>query len=220
MHYSDYFPRLLRVLSLATGVISLLFVQAMTYAVRNPDDGTCGQYETLESCLAPPSAFDSSESKCYWDPEQISCSFRSPDSSLTIMLYVAGIAACISAPIVIGADWIIMNLLAAPTANSNSVDIAEGEENEGDYEYENGSYRGLNLRPSEISEKKTVFDANMGFQTVAALKAFEENLAILSKGLESHRQSINEKERELFDSKYSLEIFEIFSCQLFYFHAN
>eukprot|EP00599_Poterioochromonas_sp_BG-1_P017126 CAMPEP_0173166906 /NCGR_PEP_ID=MMETSP1105-20130129/22346_1 /TAXON_ID=2985 /ORGANISM="Ochromonas sp., Strain BG-1" /LENGTH=224 /DNA_ID=CAMNT_0014088345 /DNA_START=314 /DNA_END=985 /DNA_ORIENTATION=- len=40
-HYSQKFPRVLRVVSLATNIIIMLFVQSLTYDLTNGNDGTC-----------------------------------------------------------------------------------------------------------------------------------------------------------------------------------
>jgi hypothetical protein len=44
-------------------VITLLFVQVITFDLRNPGDGTCEQLDTAHACLANPSSFNPNESK-------------------------------------------------------------------------------------------------------------------------------------------------------------
>jgi hypothetical protein len=115
LHFSEHFPRALRLLSLSTNITVMLFLQAMTYSLRNPDDGSCERQKDESNCLKLISPFRFNEAKCYWSSTNTQCHFRSPDNELDIMLYVAAIVGIGSAPIVILIDWIIMNILAAPT---------------------------------------------------------------------------------------------------------
>ena len=104
-HYSDQFPRVLRVISLATNIIIMLFIQSITYNLTNGDDGTCARMQTESDCLEAPSAFSTGESKCYWVPASESsvgdgnaggassgqgeCFFVQPSQSIKVVLFVA-----------------------------------------------------------------------------------------------------------------------------------
>ena len=80
-HYSAHFPRMLRVLSLATSIISMLFVQAVLYPIAHPDTGVCEVQGTEAACYAQPAAVGSSSSKCYWvvnTDDGGTCHFRPP----------------------------------------------------------------------------------------------------------------------------------------------
>eukprot|EP01034_Spumella_vulgaris_P047543 gene47543-biopygen37508 len=61
--YSDHFPRVLRVVSLTTNIIIMLFIQSITYTLTNPDDGSCEALTTRATCIAPRSPFATGESK-------------------------------------------------------------------------------------------------------------------------------------------------------------
>jgi hypothetical protein len=64
-HFTKKFPRALRLLSLATNIITMLFIQSITYNLTNGDDGSCERLLTEESCLEPTSFFSTGISKCY-----------------------------------------------------------------------------------------------------------------------------------------------------------
>jgi hypothetical protein len=131
-HYSAKLPRLLRVLSLATNIIIMLFVQSLTYDLTNGNDGSCERLTSEDSCLEPKSAFATGSSKCFWTPSSSvttssvdgSCQFIQPDNSMEVVLFVAIFSALISTPIALLADWFIINVLAAPTINSSSSSLA------------------------------------------------------------------------------------------------
>ena len=116
-HYSPVFPRVLRVASLATNIVTMLFVQAITYKLTNPDDGSCELLKSEADCLVPTSPFQTGESKCHWVHgfRRGSCHFSEPSDSFKVVLFVAILAAMFSTPIALIVEWIIMNVLAART---------------------------------------------------------------------------------------------------------
>jgi hypothetical protein len=129
-HYSHKLPRVLRVVSLATNIIIMLFVQSLTYNLTNGDDGSCEQLKTQSSCLQPRSAYATGQSKCYWTPsttgdgESGSCAYLQPDNSVEVILFVAIFSAIISTPFALLADQIIVKILAAPLLNTKRSKIA------------------------------------------------------------------------------------------------
>jgi hypothetical protein len=114
-YFSRSFPRVLRVLSLATNVIIMLFIQSITYSLTNPDDGTCELLKTETSCLEPDSPYATGQSKCFWDANTSKCALVQPDSDIKVILFVAIFSALISTPFALLVDWIIMHVLSAPT---------------------------------------------------------------------------------------------------------
>ena len=59
--------KVLRVVSLATNAIVMLFIQSITYNLTNPDDGSCALLHTQASCLQPKSpAYSRTCEGCYW----------------------------------------------------------------------------------------------------------------------------------------------------------
>jgi hypothetical protein len=134
-YFSKKFPRILRVMSLATNVVIMLFMQSLTYALTNGDDGSCEKYATEATCLEPASAYSTGGSMCYWTANDTgsgvggSCHFVQPDSSMTVVVFVAIFSGLVSTPIALSLDWIIHNILAAPLAGyqrkSSVVAVAE-----------------------------------------------------------------------------------------------
>jgi hypothetical protein len=113
--FSRTFPRMLRVASLATNIVIMLFIQAITYSLTNPDDGSCEKLTTEAQCLEASSPYATGESKCGWDYAKQTCFFNEPDGSLKIILFVAIFSALLSTPLALFVDWLIMSVLSAPT---------------------------------------------------------------------------------------------------------
>ena len=119
-HFSKKFPRVLRVVSLATNIIVMLFIQSITYDLTKGDDGSCELLHSEVSCLEPSSAYATGASKCYWVVDESSkyggdCHFVQPDNDLKVIIFVAVFSAIVSTPIALAADWLIKNVLSAPT---------------------------------------------------------------------------------------------------------
>jgi hypothetical protein len=114
-HYSAVYTRPLRMLSLITNIIIFLFVEAVTYELADPDDGSCEELKTLSTCLSEKSSFDSSESKCYWDINSSGCEIREVDNSLMKVMLVAIFASIIGTPFVALLQVLIQKNLAAET---------------------------------------------------------------------------------------------------------
>jgi sugar lactone lactonase YvrE len=119
-YYSSTFSRVLRVLSLSSNIVIMLFMQSLTYSLTQGDDGSCSEFNNELSCLSPPSAYGGGK-KCYWTPSTGSsssdgdCAFVQPDKSIEVMIFVAIFSALLSTPIALLIDWLIHNILAAPT---------------------------------------------------------------------------------------------------------
>jgi hypothetical protein len=117
--YSTQVSRAVRILSLLTAAVIMLFANAITYNLGYPDDGSCGSYETAAACLQEQSSFSGS-SKCYWSAhaEGYECAFREPADDMRMVIYTAIIAAIMSTPIAVFADYIIMNNIALETSTN------------------------------------------------------------------------------------------------------
>ena len=100
-HFSHQFPRVLRIASLVTNIVTMLFVQAITYKLSNPDDGSCERCKSEVECLPAPSRFQTSESKCFWIVgfRKGSCHFKEPLDSFKVVLFVSILAAIVGTPI-------------------------------------------------------------------------------------------------------------------------
>ena len=119
-HYSTSYTRPLRLLAILTNVILLLFVDALTYDLRDPDDGQCELEKTVDSCLSEPSSLSEGESKCFWNEETSSCHIRDTDS-MSQILTVAILASLIGTPFAVMIHVLIQKYLAAETKRPNQV---------------------------------------------------------------------------------------------------
>jgi hypothetical protein len=124
-YYSEQFPRSLRVLSLATNMTIMLFMQSLTYNLTNSSDSACSYYTNELDCLAKKSAYQTGASMCAWEVDTSSstapsstgeCVLIQPDNKMQIVLFVAIFSALVSTPIAFFAEWIISNVLCAPTS--------------------------------------------------------------------------------------------------------
>jgi hypothetical protein len=120
-YYTPQFPRVLRVVSLATAILIMLFTQALTYNVAYPDDGTCEENIHRTSCEDEPSAIARNEEKCYWDSETRSCHYLEPGNDILRVFTVAIISAVIGAPIMLTINWMVMNVLSCKTKAKGDV---------------------------------------------------------------------------------------------------
>jgi hypothetical protein len=130
-YYSPEFPRSMRVLSLFTSIVIMLFVQSVTYNIADPDDGSCEACKDESRCLSLRSTLNVRESRCYWDSESDfhlatssypssssssgSCHFREIEGDMTRMFIVALISAIVSAPFALGVQYLIVNVLSKAT---------------------------------------------------------------------------------------------------------
>jgi hypothetical protein len=229
-HFSDKFPRILRVLSLATNVIIMLFIQSLTYSLSKGEDGTCSHYHEESACLAPKSAFATGQSKCFWIPSSSSsssntegrCGYVTPDNSVEVILFVAIFSGIVSTPLAILADWIIIRILAAPDLHpmlkktaSKVMDVnslssprplsivpdTERIDNDNDGFFERAStFFSFNRLSTFINRKSQAKDG----QELARNEHVYQEFNLLTKEIRDYRLKIeNPNERNEFDSKSS-----------------
>jgi hypothetical protein len=117
----------MKVLSLCTNVVIMLFVEALLYNVTDPDDGSCHRSSTATECRTHMSSLASNESMCYWEGDIVGdsssdvsdvsgdCYFRDLRGDSTEVLIVALISAVIGAPIALVMQYIISNVLCKDT---------------------------------------------------------------------------------------------------------
>jgi hypothetical protein len=125
-HYSETFSRRLRVLTMATNITVTAFIQTLTYNLSNPDDGTCETYTTEVDCLAEPSDFDASATKCSWAQGNRAgtCSFNEPEDNILIVLFIALLSAIVSIPFLVTTEWVIKNWLTAKTKRNGTTVVS------------------------------------------------------------------------------------------------
>jgi hypothetical protein len=128
-HYSKSYSRPLRLLSLLTNIIIFIFVEALTYDLRDPDDGQCELEESYDSCLSEKSTLSSGESKCFWDEETKSCHIRDIVNDLTQVLTVAIFAAMIGTPLAVAVQSLVQKYLAPATDSNRRVVPADQLDN-------------------------------------------------------------------------------------------
>ena len=138
--YSPVFPRSMRVLSLFSSIVIMLFVQSVTYNIADADDGSCESCEDESCCLSLKSTLNSNEDRCYWESSGIfitnltspslsslssevefegSCHYREIENDMVRMFIVAMISAIVSAPFALSIQYLIMNVLSKESINQH-----------------------------------------------------------------------------------------------------
>lgn len=209
--YSELFPRSLRIISLATNVVVMLFIQSLTYNLTNPNDGICETLSTEETCLEPRSPYDSSKSKCSWYSSTAggSCLFIEPDQDFRIILFIAVFSAVVATPIALAADWLIRTVLAAPTKTIDS-QSPRGDSLARNYQAQESlkcesnqtSFKRQDVftsfRKSSIQAITSLFNFDEVTNTRAeAMKDYEE----LQSKLQQYRDSLTTLQKVEFDGK-------------------
>jgi hypothetical protein len=180
-YYSPHFPRVLRVISLATSVIVMLFIQAVTYSIAEPDDGTCEAFVDKTSCLSEPSTLAQGENKCLWDDSTSTCSFNEPANDLMRVVFVAVLSAMWSAPIALFVDWLIMKVLAAKVVKTRPKSVQSSNQKLQDI-----------LPSNEVILKR--------MQT-RSYKRYEEEVEKLNNEIREYRLRLSGDELKEFDGK-------------------
>ena len=209
--YSETFPRSLRVLSLATNIVVMLFMQALVYTLSNPDDGTCGKLASPAACLRPRADFSGGGlPKCSWKPQQHGsssgggsggggggggeCSFVEPSDAVVVVMFVALFSAVVSAPIAAFLHMIIQNTLAAPTSHPDSSPVTSAV----------GS-RKREKKKEKVMLLQSLFAGGAGWQEKEKEEQAEEDrqvhlqLVSLQQALQKHRAALSAKDRAEFD---------------------
>jgi hypothetical protein len=141
-YYSPEFPRSMRLLSLFSSIVIMLFVQSVTYNIADPDDGSCEDCEVQSCCLSLMSTLNSNEDRCYWKfsagwmtnisssssssssrlESAGSCYFREIGEDMTRMFIVAIISAVVSAPLAMSVQYLIMNVLSKQSVSEEELE--------------------------------------------------------------------------------------------------
>jgi hypothetical protein len=180
--YSDHFPRVLRVVSLATNIIIMLFIQSVTYTLTNPDDGSCEALYTRPTCIEPRSPFATGESKCSWDGSE--CSFIQPSGSTKIILFVAIFSAIISTPIALVSDWVVRHILSASTISKGGVKVASSAQSD------------TPTRTASITRDRRV---GLKLTALSTVFAAQTELNALFAELSQYREGLTDTQRVEFD---------------------
>ena len=208
-HHSESFSRTLRITSLATNIISMLFVQSLTYKMTNPDDGSCEALHTEQACLQPQSSFQTGGPKCYWSQghRHGSCHFKQPSNDFRVVVFVAIFAAMVSAPITLTTEWLLMKILAAKTKKYISTRRVEPSSRPADA---GDSARGGS---SSSSSSSTVAASGTGKRRRSVMDMIRANLAAvmpdpaadevesLQTKVKAYRDQLSAKDKAEFDGK-------------------
>ena len=117
LHTWPRFSRPLRLLSLLMNILVMIFLEALTYDLSDPDDGSCDKQHTISNCYKEKSSLARGESMCYWDDRNGTCHFREISGDLYRIVVVAIVAAVVGTPFALGLEALISNILAAETIN-------------------------------------------------------------------------------------------------------
>jgi hypothetical protein len=187
-HYSESYPRSLRAASLVIGILTMLFVQSVTYDLADPDDGSCEKQSTVEGCLREKSMLSNTD-KCEWDSESASCLFRPIDNDFERVLVVALISGILSAPLSILFQSLILFVLAAKTRSQSSV--LSGHDHQRNIRVP--SARSSLFPPAGTIEGEECLETSL-----------PEDLKNLLAGVRLHREHLSEGKLLEFDSKLPL----------------
>jgi hypothetical protein len=204
-YFSAVFPRVLRVVSLASNIIIMLFIQSLTYNYTHGNDGSCELFTTEETCLESKSYYGTGKSKCSWKKNaENECEFIQPENSIEIILFVAVFSGLVSAPLAVLVDWIILNVLSAPDPSDMKVQAVD----EKAISKENSVLiLPVNERiPEEIAEPKFNFSTTSSMKE-KYLKLVENDYRNLFRELLNSRNSIssNEQHRQELDHLWVLK---------------
>jgi hypothetical protein len=111
--YSEIVPRHVRALTLTGYVLFVMFGNAMMFQLTLPDDDSCQRHASEATCLAEMSGL-TKENKCFWDEETETCLFRTIQSSIWVVMYIAIISAVITLPLTLIQDYLVTKVILAP----------------------------------------------------------------------------------------------------------
>lgn len=127
--YDAEFPRYLKLLFLVSVVNCMLFFNALLFNLIVFDSRSCGQFDTIATCLSAPSKFASLQTMCYWNEEgdvynsTVSghCFSTIPSSSGNLILTITAISVFLSIPVMMLLESIVVHLLCRPVLTPKQV---------------------------------------------------------------------------------------------------
>ena len=129
--FSLQFPRILRVISLFSNIIIMLFIQSLTYNFTHGNDGTCETFKTQSKCLSLKNTFGTSDSRCSWNTQTYKCAYITPENNIQIVLFIAMFSSFVSTPLAVIIDYLINYILAAPSMETANRNDKQQDEDEG-----------------------------------------------------------------------------------------
>jgi hypothetical protein len=182
-HYSPAYSRPLRVLSLVMNILTMLFIEALTYDIADPDDGSCETYSSEEDCLREDSALSRGETKCYWRQDNGSCHIQAVENDFNRVIIVAIFAAAISTPFAFIFQSLIMYILSAET-------MITGEKE-----------KMAAVRSSVSARRRVSSKVTSTVVSVETQQSLTQSLADLIRDMRSYRSRLSLERREEFDGR-------------------
>jgi hypothetical protein len=173
IHFSEIFPRSLRVLSLTSNIITILFFQTIVYNLANPDDGSCIKLTTKLNCEKQQSQFNNQLNKCKWKTEH--CIFNDSTFSWIVIIFVSLITLILSTPIVMLINFIVQDILTGKI------------------------YKNAKKNDSKYSMK---FLSNPRRRVNSDFIIIHNQLKILTDQISTYRKNLVDRDLDEFDSKF------------------
>jgi hypothetical protein len=189
-HYSPTYSRPVRVLSLLVNIVTMLFLEAVTFDLADPDDGSCERMNTEPDCLSEQSSL-ANENKCYWDLSTSSCHFRPIDNDFIRVMIVALFAALISTPFALVFQSLIMFVLAGEIIDKSASNSTN--------QIEMGRSKS-SISPSVSRTKSSLMH--------------QDSFRLLITEITKYRSKLNEEKREEFDLIWGLDFATLESSHL------
>lgn len=186
-HYSDNYPRFLRVLALTTNIVTHIFFIALTYSVLNPetDPGSCAAHSDKHSCLEPRSKWHTGQPQCEWSSRDSACRFVQPNLLVRVILFCMLFSCLLAVPVDACTNYIFRHILAAPTIEAPSTSSKyRPDEAEGEADGEGADHSGIGLGGVQNKPAPTLKDSTETL--VAAGGAVAPGSTIIS--AKSHKQ--------------------------------
>jgi hypothetical protein len=185
-YHSPHFSRVLRIVAVGTNILIVLFVEAVTYNITDPNDGSCETYQTPQRCLKDTSTADPSKPNCYWDDANQACHFREVAESLDRVISIAVICALVSAPMALCVQLIVVRVLSRPSKFSPS--------------------NSQSSSPSSLSPSSRVAShQSLTLETVKA-SSLLETYRTMTSAMRTFRESLTESEKSEFDDAWGLKL--------------
>jgi hypothetical protein len=139
-----------------------------------------------------------------------------PDSDLKVIIFVAVFSAIISTPIALVADWLIMNILSAPTlkvksrkaskiAASPAIDNSQGGESKFDGVVAGGNIVGRQRRRNHVDV--LALTNNISLEIT---KRADENAQNLQKDIKAYREQLLDPQlKKEYDGKFKFLLLKV-----------
>jgi hypothetical protein len=186
-HYNPHRSRIIRLLMMFSLASTVMFLNALLFNITHfESDRSCEQHINEVNCIEEKSRFSVSDSKCYWDPYNVKCQYKLPNSIAHARLSVLFIAVVFSVPILLVLESIAEGVLTRPTAViKHKAKVAPKPF--------------MSDLGKEIASER---DSNEHIDEGWVEHACEEDFEVMMSSLIDHRANLTIKERLYFDQKW------------------